>query len=451
MKINEGKIRIMRDDKISKALLKLSLPAIAGMLINAFYNVVDAYFVGGLGTSQIAAVSVIFPVVQVVIGIGLIFGSGAAMSISRKLGSNELEKANTTASTALFSSIVIGVILAISSFIFIDKIIILLGATDTILPYARGYGKIYLSGCVLPIFCITMHNIVLSEGAAKMTMFAMILGGGLNAVLDPIFIYTFGWGVSGAAIATVTAQGITFLLYIWYISSSRGVLKFSCSLFSFEKSVILEILKFGMPVLILQVLSGFAIGLTNTAASQYGDSAVAAMGIVVRILALASYVVFGYVKGFQPIAGYNYGAKNYQRLNKAISLSLVWVISYCLFVTSVLIVFPVNIMHLFSVNDQELISLGVRTLQANAVVFILFGVVMIYSTLFLSLGKAKEGSILSFARQGIFFIPAIFIMPYAFGLNGIIYAQPLADLLAFSMTIYYALQLHRKLKVVTER
>ena len=451
MKINEGKIRIMRDDKISKALLKLSLPAIAGMLVNALYNVVDAYFVGGLGTSQIAAVSVIFPIVQVVIGVGLTFGCGAAMSISRRLGSNELEKANTIASTALFLSIAIGVILTLSSVIFIDKILISLGATETILPYARSYGIIYLSGCVLHIFCITMNNIVLSEGAAKMTMFAMILGGGLNVILDPIFIYTFGLGVSGAAIATVTAQGVTFLIYIWYMSSARGVLKFRYSLLRFEKKVILEIIKFGVPVLVLQVLSGFAIGLTNTAASQYGDSAVAAMGIVVRILALASYVVFGYVKGFQPIAGYNYGAKNYQRLNKAISLSLIWVISYSLFVTAVLIIFPVNIMHLFSVNDQELISLGVRTLQANAVVFMLFGIVMVYSTLYLSLGKAKEGSILSFARQGIFFIPAILIMPHAFGLNGIIYAQPLADLLAFSITIIYALQLHRKLKVVIER
>ncbi len=402
---------------------------------------------GGLGTSQIAAVSIVFPLVQIIIGIGLTFGSGAAMSISRKLGAKEYTKASVTASTAIFYSIVSGVIITAISLLFIDKILVSLGASETILPYARSYGMIYLAGCILHIFCIAMNNIVLSEGAAKMTMFAMILGGGLNTILDPILIYTFDLGISGAGIATVLSQGITFLVFLWYIIAKKGILKINWRLFNFERSTIIEILKFGIPVLLLQVFSGMAMGLTNTAASSYGDSAVAAMGIVARVIALACYIVFGYVKGFQPIAGYNYGAKNYKRLNQAISISLKWTFIYCVLVTVVFITFPANIMHLFSKSDQRLISLGIQTLQANAYVFIFFGAIMVYSTLFLALGNAKEGSILSFARQGIFFIPAIFLLPYFFGLNGVIYAQPFADLLAFFLTLCYALPLHKKLKL----
>lgn len=448
MRSRDDKIGIMRDDKIPAALLKLGLPAIMGMMINALYNVVDAYFVGGLGTSQMGAVSVVFPIVQIVIGIGMTFGTGAAMCISRQLGRSDWDQANRTASTALFGSLISGALSMVVALISLDKILLMLGATETILPYARAYALIYLSGCVLHVFSIAMNNIVISEGAARMTMFAMLLGGGLNAVLDPVFIYTFDWGVRGAAMATVASQLAVSLVYVWYILARRGCLRISPGLFTPKAEICLVVLKLGVPVLVFQLLSGAAMGLTYTAASRYGDSAVAAMGIVTRVLALASYVVFGYVKGFQPVAGYNYGAENYRRLSEAIATSLRWVVSYCAIVTTILLVFPAAIMRLFTANDTVLVELGIRALRANAYTLILFGAVMVYSTLFLALGRAREGFLLNIARQGIFFIPAILLLPGLFGMNGVVYSQPVADLLSFSLTMILAIPLRKELRAL---
>lgn len=443
---NEDRVKIMRDDAIPAALLKLGLPMIMGMLINALYNVVDAYFVGGLGTSPMGAVSVAFPLVQVVIGVGLIFGCGGAMCIARQLGEGDWERASRTASTAVFGSLAAGCAATVLSLLFLDDILALLGATGTILPYARLYAVVYLSFCLLHVFCITMNNLVVAEGAANMSMFAMLLGGGLNALLDPLFIYAFGWGVGGAAAATVVAQGTTALVYLWYIVGKRGCLKISPKRFTLRGGTCRGIVRLGVPIFVFQLLFGIAMGMTNTAASRYGDSAVAAMGIVSRVLALAAYVLYGYVKGFQPVAGYNYGAKNFARLNESIKVSLRWVLGYCLLVAVLLLAFPGVIMRVFSANDAQLVALGVKTLRANALAFPLFGVVMVYSTLFLAMGKARVGGFLSVARQGIFFIPAILILPGVMGLDGMIYSQPLADVLSFALTIPFVIPLVKWLR-----
>ena len=446
MSSHEKKIRIMRDDKISTALLKLSLPTITGMMISALYNVVDAYFVSGMGASQMGAVSVAFPIVQIVIGIGLTFGNGAAVCISRQLGRGDFEQASRTGTTAVFGSLIAGLLVTAIAFLFMNRILVILGATDTILPYARTYVVIYLSGCAFQVFTIAMNNMVISEGASKMTMTALLLGGGLNVMLDPLFIYTFGWGVGGAALATIVAQAVTAMIYLWYILAKRGTIRIALKYFTPKLSLFIEIFKFGVPLLAFQVFSGLAIGMTNTAASQYGDSAVAAMGIVTRILAVAAYVVFGYVKGFQSIAGYNYGARNFVRLRESIKVSLLWVGMFCMVVTLILLFFPTTIMEKFSADDLDLINLGAKTLQANAIPFILFGVVMVYSTLFLVLGNAGVGGMLYIARQGIFFIPAILVLPRISGLSGVIWSQPMADLLSFVLTMFFVVTLREKLR-----
>lgn len=448
MNVSDTKIRIMRDEKISLALLKLGMPIMLGMMVNALYNVVDAYFVGGLGTSQMGAVSVVFPIVQIVIGLGMTFGSGAASYISRLLGEKNTEKANKTASTALFSSLIVGIIAIIVSLCFLDNILVALGATETILPFARAYALIYISGSILNIFNVTMNNIVTSEGAAKMTMTAMLVGGGLNVILDPIFIYLFGFGIQGAAIATVVAQGVTTLLYVLYILSKKGYLRFSVYSFALDGIIYGEIFKVGIPTFVFQLLFSTAVGLTNTAASVYGDSAVAAMGVVTRIMALGTYVVFGYMRGFQPIAGYNYGAKSYDRLEMATKLSLIWGTIFCGITALVMIMIPEKIVSLFSQNDALLIDIGGKALRANGIVFIFFGFQMVYMTLFLALGHGKEGSILSISRQGLFFIPAILIMPGLLGIGGVIYAQPVADALTVVLTAILVVGLNRKLKVL---
>ncbi|AZO95967.1 MATE family efflux transporter [Halocella sp. SP3-1] len=448
MNARDTRIRIMRDEKISLALLKLGMPIMVGMMVNALYNVVDAYFVGGLGTSQMGAVSVVFPIVQIVIGLGMTFGSGAASYISRLLGEKNTEKANKTASTALFSSLFVGVTAIIVSLCFLDNILLALGATETILPFARAYALIYISGSILNIFNVTMNNIVTSEGAAKMTMTAMLIGGGLNVILDPIFIYLLSFGIQGAAIATVVAQGVTTLLYVLYILRKKGYLRFSVYSFALDGTIYGEIFKVGIPTFMFQLLFSTAMGLTNTMASVYGDSAMAAMGVVTRIMALGTYVVFGYMKGFQPVAGYNYGAKSYDRLREAIKLSLIWATIFCGITALVMIVLPEQIVSLFSQNDAVLIEIGGKALRANGIVFIFFGFQMVYMSLFLALGRGKEGGILSISRQGLFFIPAILIMPGLLGIGGVIYAQPVADALTVVLTAIFVIGFNRKLKVL---
>jgi len=445
---NDEKIKMMRDEKIPRVLLKLGMPTMIGMLISSLYNVIDAYFVGGLGTSQMGSISVVFPIGQIIIGLALAFGSGAASYISRLLGEKNGKQANKTASTALFSSMLVGAIVIIIILLFLDNILGSLGATETILPYARAYGLIYIIGSILTVFNITMNNIITSEGAAKFTMISMCIGGGLNVVLDPIFIYTFGWGVRGAAIATVVSQLATLLFYIWYISSRKGYLKISIRDFSLDKNIYSQVLKIGIPIFLFQLLTSISIALTNSAASDYGDSAVAAMGIVTRVLAMGTYVVFGYTKGFQPVAGYNYGAKNYDRLTEATLTSLKWTTWFCGIVALILIIFPSQIVSLFSKNDALVTEIGSRALRANGIVFFLFGFQIVFGTLFLALGKAREGGILSISRQGIFFIPVIFILPHLIGLNGVIYAQPIADLLSIILTAIFAVKLKKEINIL---
>jgi putative MATE family efflux protein len=446
MNKNYSRIEIMRDGPIPKTLLKLGVPTMVGMLISALYNVVDAYFVSGLGTSEVGAVSIVFPISQIIIGIAMTFGSGAASYISRLLGMGDDEKANKTASTALFTSLAVGIAAIMISLIFLNPLLRGLGATDTILPHARAYAVIFIAGSLLNIFNVTMNNLVTAEGATKLTMGAMLIGGVINCVLDPIFIYPLKFGVAGAAIATVISQAATSVLYLWFIFRKKGVLRISPKFFKPNKTIFAEIFKVGIPTLVFQILSSTAMGLTNTASSNYGDSAVAAMGVVTRILALGSYVVFGYMKGFQPFAGYNYGAKQYDRLKKSISVSLIWSTCFCITIGFLLFFLAPKILSAFSQNDVAMIEIGNKALRVNSIMFAFFGFQMVYASVFLALGKGREGSILSISRQGIFFIPIILLLPFLLKLNGVIYAQPIADILTLLLTSFFVMKINKELK-----
>lgn len=446
MDLKEKRIKMISEGNITKVLFQLGVPVIIGMLVTSLYNVVDAMFVGGLGTSQMGAVSIAYPIAQVIIGLGLTFGSGSASYISRLLGEKNGKEADRTASTALISSIIVGLITIVVTMCFLDKVLTLLGATPTILPYAREFAIIYIPGSILNVINVTMNNIAASEGATKISMTSMLMGALINVVLEPIFIYAFKWGISGSAIATVVAQGMTTFLYVWYIFSGKSNLHISVKNFFPKAAIYSQIFKVGIPTLLFQLLSSGSMGLINTAASHYGDSAVAAMGITTRILALGSYVIFGYAKGFQPVAGYSYGAKNYKRLKEAIAESLKWSTIFCAIAELILFIFSKQIISLFS-KDTSVILIGINVLRANSITFILFGYQYIYTTLFLSMGKALKGTILSIARQGIFFIPIILVLPRIFGLNGIIFTQPAADVLTTLLTVLFAIKIQSQLNI----
>lgn len=441
------KMELLGNAPIPKALLAMGLPTMIGMMINALYNLVDAYFVGGLGTSQMAAISVAFPLGQVVVGLGLLFGNGAASYISRLLGRDEKETANKVASTALYSSIFVGAVVIICAVIFLNPILKLLGATDSIMPYAVTYARIYVISSIFNIFNVTMNNIVTSEGAAKTTMFALLGGTVLNIILDPIFIYTFDMGVAGAAIATAISQVVSTSIYLFYIFRKKSVFRFRLKDCCFSKSIILEILKIGIPTLIFQLLTSLSIVLINDKAKGYGDSVIAAMGSVTRIISVGSLMVFGFIKGFQPIAGYSYGSKKYTRLHEAIKTSILWSTIFCAVFGLITAFFSAPIISLFTKDDVEMITIGQKALKANGLSFLLFGFYTVYSSLFLSMGKAKEGFILGTCRQGICFVPVILILPMIWGKSGVLYAQPIADIISGIITAFMAIHLHKELSV----
>ncbi|EKS4343923.1 MATE family efflux transporter [Clostridium sporogenes] len=442
------KIELLGSAPIPKALLAMGLPIMIGMMINALYNLVDAYFVGGLGTSQMGAISVAFPLGQVVVGLGLLFGNGASSYISRLLGYGDKETANKVASTALYSSIFVGAVIIICTIIFLNPLLKLLGATESILPYAITYTSIYVISSIFNVFNVTMNNIVASEGAAKTTMCALLTGAILNMILDPIFIYVLDLGVAGAAIATAISQIVSTLVYLGYVLRKKSVFSFSIKECCFSKEIMSEILKIGIPTLVFQLLTSLSITLINMQAKEYGDSVIAGMGAVTRIISMGSLMVFGFIKGFQPIAGYSYGAKKYERLYEAIKTSIKWSTIFCAIFGLIMALFPTKIISQFTTDDMELINIGQSALRANGLSFFLFGYYTVYSSLFLSLGKAKKGFILGACRQGICFVPVILVVPMIWGINGILYAQPISDVISTIITVLMAAHLHKELNAI---
>ena len=445
MKEPNNKMELLGNAPVPRALLTMGLPTMVGMMINALYNLVDAYFVGGLGTSQMGAISVAFPLGQVVVGLGLLFGNGGASYISRLLGRGDREAAGRAASTALYSSLLVGAVMIACAVIFLRPILTLLGATESILPYALTYAGIYVVSSIFNIFNVTMNNIVTSEGAAKTTMCVLLTGALLNIVLDPIFIYALELGVAGAAIATAISQFVSTLVYLRYIFQKRSVFTFSPKACCFSREVMSEILKIGIPTLVFQLLTGLAITLINMQARQYGDSAIAGMGAVTRVVSMGSLMIFGFLKGFQPIAGYSYGSGNYDRLCRAIRVSIIWSTLFCAVFGLALALFPAAVISRFTKDDLEMIRVGQRALRANGLSFLLFGYCTVYSSLFLALGKAKEGFVLGALRQGLCFVPAILILPAVCGIDGILFAQPVSDVLSALITVMMAARLQREL------
>ena len=445
MNKKNSKLELLGSTPVPKALVSLGIPIMIGMLINALYNLVDAYFVGGLGESPMGAISIVFPLGQVVVGLGLMFGNGAASYLSRLLGRDDKDTANKVASTALYSSVIIGAILIIIATIFLRPILTLLGATDTIMPYALIYARIYIMSCIFNVFNVTMNNIVASEGAAKTTMCALLLGAIINIGLDPLFIYTFNMGVAGAAIATAISQFVSTLVYLSYVFRKKSAFTFSIKAFEPTKQIFIEILKIGVPTLTFQLLTSLSIALINRAANGYGDSVIAGMGTVTRITSMGTLVVFGFLKGFQPIAGFSYGAKNFKRLHEAIKTSILWSTIFCVIVGGLVFLFSTQIITQFANGNEAMILVGKRSLMANGLSFFLFGFYTVYSSLFLALGKGTAGFVLGACRQGICFVPVIFLLPIIWGMNGILYAQPIADILSVIITVFMALNLHKQL------
>lgn len=437
MSETQKNIEILEKSNIKIALLKLGLPTMVGMLVSAFYNIIDAFWVGQLGTLQTVAVSIIYPLTMVGMGIGLLFGSGANSCIARLLGKKEYEKVKFYSSTTIFSGLGTIMILVVGMLLFLNPLLNLLGATEGSFLFAQEYGSIFIVGMIFNVFNMMMNNIIVAEGNSMIGMIAMLAGGCANLVLDPICIFTFGLGVGGAAIATLVSHLISTALYVAYLIKGKSYIVVSFHYFRPAPNIYKEVFKVGLPVCLFQILTGFTVSLTNIVAKPFGEAAIAAMGIVNRIVSLESNALYGFLKGYSPLVGYNYGAGNRGRVKEETKTAVCWSTIANIIFGVLCIVFAKQFIYLFNQESAKVLEIGRLALRVDAISYMTLGIQIVIGNYFLAIGKAKQGGMLSIFRQGLFFIPLLLIFSHIWGLTGLILAQLVADLCATALTVVF--------------
>ena len=435
----------MTQTPVGKLIATLSIPTIISMLVTAVYNMADTFFVSKLGTSASGAVGIVFSVMAIIQAIGFTFGMGSGSWISRLLGAKEEEKSKEVAATGFYSAIFIGILIAVIGEWKIDEIMRILGASETILPYARDYARYILLAAPIMGSSFVLNNVLRSEGHAKFAMIGITTGGLLNIALDPVFIFTFGMGIRGAALATACSQLVSFLILLSYFLMNKTTTKLGIHRLSKDAKVYYQILKNGLPSLSRQGLASIASILLNQHAMVYGDAAVAAMAIVSKIFMMIFSVMIGFGQGYQPVAGFNYGAGNMERVKAALKFTLrVGIIGMTC--AAVALFFTASgLMSLFISDDPAVIEIGTLALRAQAISMPLIPIGTVSNMTYQAVGKAWRATIMSSMRQGIYFIPLIFILPAVFGLAGVASTQAAADVLTALICAPFLVQFYRNL------
>ena len=428
----EQKFEMMTEAPIPGLIGRLAVPTIISMLITSFYNMADTFFVGKIGTSATAAVGVVFPVMAIIQALGFFCGHGSGNSISRHLGSKDIQSARELASTGFFLAFALGILLMVLGLIFLDPLSHLLGSTETIFPYTRDYLRFILLGAPYMTAQLVLNNQLRFQGNAFYAMIGITSGGVLNVILDPIFIFVFDLGISGAAIATILSQFVSFCLLLVGLRVSKCI-PIHLRNVRLTALRLREIMGGGLPSLFRQGLGSIATTTLNIAANPYGDAAIAAMSVVSRIMMFANSALIGFGQGFQPVCGFNYGADKYDRVKEAF-----W---FCVKVsTAVLLGLAVlggflsgHLIWIFR-NDPDVIQIGTTALRFQCITFALNGWIIMNNMMMQTMGKTVPATILAASRQGLFFIPALLILPQFLGLTGIQCAQAVSDVFTFALT-----------------
>lgn len=437
---------LMTKTPMTKLILRLSAPTIISMMVSSIYNMADTFFVSQLGTSASAAVGVVFPLTAILQAVGFMIGSGAGSRISIYLGEGKTEEADQTASSGLFASVISGIFIALLFKLCLTPVLRFVGATETILPYAESYVNYMLIG--FPIMCASfvINHLLRCQGKTTLSMIGLTAGGVLNIILDPIFIFTFDMGIAGAAIATILSQAVSFVLLLIFLLGKHSVLKISIKKISWRFNVYSIIIRIGAPSFLRQGLASISSSLLNNRVAGYGDSAVAAFSIVGRVSFIIMGVMLGVGQGFQPVVGYNYGARNYQRVRSAFKVTLMIGCGMMAVAAFACFIFAPDIMAIFRPDDPEVIRIGAFNLRLQSIVLPLMSVTISTNMLHQSLAKNKEATFLALTRQGIYFIPLILILPSFLGLFGIQITQSIADLLSLLTAIPFAVRFFRVMK-----
>lgn len=415
---------------IGNLILKFSIPAIIGMLVNALYNVVDRIFVGqGMGSDGIAAISIGFPIMLIIMAFGMLIGLGSTALISIRLGEKNKEQAELIMGNAIILLIVVSLLLTATGLIFLEPLLRLFGASPAILPPAKIYMGIILIGSAFQNLGFGMNNFIRAEGNPKIAMLTMLIGAVTNTILDPIFIFGFNMGIAGAAFATVISMMVSAIWVFLYYRGDQSTLKIRAVNLILQSWVVRQIVALGSAPFVMQVAASGIMALINHRLVTYGgDLAISAMGIVHSTMMLILMPVFGINQGVQPIIGYNYGARQFDRVKQALKLAILAATMVTTLGFILIQGFPQLIIRLFSRSDQELIALGAKALSSFMLCLPIIGFQIVSANYFQAVGKPKQAMLLSLSRQVLLLIPALLIMPRFLGLNGVFYAGPVADL-----------------------
>lgn len=434
MNEQEKKYKQMIEPPVEKLICKLAVPCIISMLVTSFYNMADTYFVGQLNdNSATGAVGVVFSMMAVIQAVGFFFGQGSGTFISRTLGEKEYTQANEMAATGFYSSLTVGLIICILGQIFLEPLADLLGSSDTILPHTKAYLQVILIGAPWMTASFVLNNQLRFQGGAVYAMVGITTGAIVNIILDPIMIFNMNLGVAGAGWATIISQLISFI--ILYLGCNKGGnIRIRLRNVRVRGYYFLMIFKGGLPSLARQSLASLATICLNNVARPMGDAVVASMGVVQRISMFGASTMLGFGQGFQPVCGFNYGAKRYDRVKKGFWFS-VKISTAGLFIISALgFAFAPQLIALFR-NDPEVIACGSLALRFQCMTLPLHGWIVMCNMMEQSIGRTVPATFLSVARQGLFFIPLILILSSVFGLLGVQMTQACADLLTFLCTI----------------
>lgn len=424
----------MTETPVSRLIISLSIPTTISMLITNIYNMADTFFVGKIGTSASGAVGIVFGFMAILQAFGFLFGQGCGSIISRSLGSMDSERPKIIASTGFFDALFLGIIFSVVGFILSEPLMYLLGSTETILPYAKAYTRYILFAAPFVITSFVMNQILRFEGKAALAMVGLTTGGILNMLLDPLFIFVFKMGIDGAGLATALSQIVSFFILLYMFLTGKTQSSISIKYYSRNISDLVQIICTGFPSMIRQGLACISTMILNNCASFYGDSAIAAMAIVNRISFFIFALLLGIGQGFQPVAGFNYGAEKYSRVKRGFffTLTVGSVLMGCFSLIG-LILSPVLIG--FFRNDPSVIGIGTFALKIQLITLFLQPLSVCSNMLFQSVGKNKQASVTAIFRSGLFFIPTIILFSHFFGLTGIQIAQPTADIITFAATI----------------
>ena len=435
----------MVNEPVSKLITTLAIPTVISMLVTSIYNMADTFFVSQINTQASAAVGIVFPIMSIIQAFGFTLGMGAGSLISIKLGQKKNDEASVISSTAFFSALGFGGVILVLGVLFSSQFMRLVGASEAVLPYANDYARFIFLGAPFMCASFVLNNSLRSEGKSFLSMIALTSGGLINIALDPFFIFVLKMGISGAAVATLISQFISFMILLsWYLRK-KVICHISINLFGKPK-ILGKIIYTGVPSLARQGLASIATILLNTMAGRYGgDSGIAAMSIVTKICMFIASIMIGIGQGFSPVSGYNYGAKRYDRVFKA------WVFmvisGFCLmsFLAGFCIIFAPQILRAFR-DDDLVVQVGTVALRYQAAFIPFHPLIVGTNMLMQSTRHVKQATFLSMNRQGVFFIPAILILPSIMGLTGVEITQFVADFLSVLAAIPFAVWLFRKLK-----